>query len=189
MMIRLILIVCLTFLASCASDSSSEGKTTIIFPDIDSLFLSQTKLLSLNEVKVERTAILNQDREQQSMTTDSAFWANEFLLFTDLNLHPSTLRSGYKITKKAQKDGFIYECQRLDSDAPVENMKIYTSENQRIRKVDAKLYIDVYTFKKSTKAELNFGKDGLLNNYHYESEKTTLTGGSTIFAIDLAVDR
>ena len=128
------------FVCSCTAEVSNPGKAPDYF-SLDSLIEVQVERLTVLNPKLEKSAILDGQRETKDIHHDSVGWENELKVFRDANIDKPAYY-GYYNLKTAQSDKFsnlLFDeySVRDDNDVPVKSLKIfYLDVKEALKKIE-----------------------------------------------------
>jgi len=85
-----LLIICV----SCNIENNTPGKIKVYYP-IDSVLMAQQKLLKEVNPQLKKTARVDQNQDTVTLRLDSAGWAQEMQIFSDITINKPALRDSY----------------------------------------------------------------------------------------------
>lgn len=185
----LLLFLVLVFV-SCSNESSNSGASKMYFSMKD-LIDNQIELLSAGEYKLEKSAVLNQLKDVETFTPDSAGWNVELKLFKDADINVPSLRGVYE---KVEGPGEVGSNLREVMYVPTSKIKIgvqylkifFVEEIDDPRKIEIKVSDSNPLFRSETILKLGMRRDGndnlILDNYEID-------GGQKMMMMDTVAYR
>ncbi len=131
------LLLCPILLLSCADISEkTESSEPKIYFDLAGLVANQVKILNDQQPEVLKTAVIDDDQEQKSITVID--WKKELSLFANADLNRPRLRSLYETRAYADQNGHqvtAYEIKEKDVSGVIKMEIVKDASGQNLKQI------------------------------------------------------
>jgi hypothetical protein len=135
-MYRLYFIIIAFAFYACQSSENGKGRHDFGYPHIGQLFKDQEAILLSNECGLQKTALLNKQREEVTILPNDALWSKELSAFQEIDLNrPSYL--GF-ITKDSviDENGRIITYTATKASIPIKKLIVHYDKEGNINNLD-----------------------------------------------------
>jgi len=181
----------LLLIYGCSQDSETDS--TLKYFDVNGLIDNQIVFLFQNGAKLQKTATINSEGEENVLEIDSAGWIEELGIFRDVDLNRNVYLKAYQVVAGDSDPGsnlksYIYQPVNSD-DVLVKYLKIFfLNDSLEIRRLEAEIYESNLLFKNQKIYKMEFDRDGfnnlVLQSYRIEGYQKMTTMDTVRFSIN-----
>jgi len=185
--------VALLLLIICGCSQDSNNDLTLKYFDVNGLIENQIVFLYQKGAKLQKTATINSEREENVLEIDSTGWIKELGIFRDVDLNRNVYLKAYQVVEGASDPGsnlksYIYEPINSD-EVLIKYLKIFfVNDSSEIRRLEAEIYESNSLFKNQKFFKMEFDRDGfnnlVLQSYQIEGYQKMITMDTVRFSIN-----
>jgi hypothetical protein len=141
-MIRVLTVIILMLMAACGERENNRSNIKGEYFDIQEFFRNEAASLSDKSLSLDKRLI--REEETETLKVINPDWLNEFSPFLEVDINKPAYRGAFLIDSLRKQDSLTLYYQSIDSETPVNNIKIFmvgdTVKELRIVKSVSNIY-------------------------------------------------
>lgn len=170
-------------LMSCQADKPNQANTDTakVYFDISSFLEKLKQDLQQRRPNVQKKAVLNNERTNESIVGDSSFWEKELKTFADADINKPALRLSYQIDQKASGTDTTWNYSAKEEGLSVKQIFV-SKKDQQVDSLFLEVSDENSLYKSSKRMSMKLS-DGELRRYYISGEQKLIIGDSLNFSI------